>query len=89
MEVKILEESKERLKIEIIGEDHTLGNVLSKELWNDKSVKVSGYKVDHPLMGNPILLVESDKDAKKALFEAVERVKKRNQQLLELSKKLH
>ena len=89
MDIKILEETKERLKIEIIGEDHTLSNILRKELWNDKSVKVAGYRIEHPMVGSPILLVESDKDAKKALFDAVNRLRQKHKELLELVKKLH
>jgi len=47
MELKILEESKSSLKIRIEGEDHTLANVLRRELWSDSHIKVSGYNVDH------------------------------------------
>ena len=89
MDVKILEETKERLKIEIQGEDHTLANILRKELWNDKNIKIAGYHLEHPLIGNPVLIVESDKDPKKAVFEAIERLRKKNKEMLELVKKLN
>ena len=84
MELKILEESKSSLKIRIEGEDHTLANVLRRELWSDSHIKVSGYNVDHPLVGNPILIVETDgkEDPKKALLLAVERIKKKNSEFL-------
>jgi|TARA_Y100000034_G_C6893287_1_gene411373 DNA-directed RNA polymerase subunit L len=84
MEVKILEEEKGFIKIEIIGEDHTLANALRKELWNDSHVKVAGYNIDHPLVGNPVLIVETDgkEDPKKALNSAVDRLKKKNSELL-------
>lgn len=84
MEVKILEETKESIKIELQGEDHTLANVLRRELWNDSHVKIAGYNVDHPLIGNPILVVETDgkEDPKKALLAAVDRIKKKNADFL-------
>ncbi len=84
MEIKILEEEKSSIKIEIIGEDHTLANALRKELWNDFHIKIAGYNIDHPLTGNPILIVETDgkEDPKKALNSAVERLKKKNSELL-------
>ena len=88
MDVKVLEETKERIKAEIVGEDHTLCNALREELWSDKTVKVAGYHMEHPLLGNPVILVESEKDAKKALFDAVERLRKKNKEILELVKKL-
>ena len=88
MDVKILEETKERIKAEIVGEDYTLCNALREELWSDKTVKVAGYHMEHPLLGNPVILVESEKDVKKALFDAVERLRKKNKEILELVKKL-
>ena len=88
MDVKVLEETKERIKAEIVGEDHTLCNALREELWSDKTVKVAGYHMEHPLLGNPVILVEAEKDAKKALFDAVERLRKKNKEILELVKKL-
>ena len=78
MEIKVLEKEKGKIKIEVIGENHTLMNALRKELWNDKDTEVSGYKIEHSLVGNPILIVEHKKDPKKALLDAVERLKKKN-----------
>ena len=40
MEIKVLEKKKNKLKLEIIGENHTFCNSLRKELWNDKAFKV-------------------------------------------------
>ena len=88
MEIRILEETKERLKIEVQGEDHTFCNILKKELWNGKNVKIAGYQIAHPLIGNPVIIVESDKDPKKALLDAVERLQNKNKELLKLVKKL-
>jgi DNA-directed RNA polymerase subunit L len=84
MELKILEESKDFLKLEIIGEDHTLANALRKELWNDSHVKIAGYNIEHPLIGSPILMVDTDgkEDPKKALFGAADRLKKLNLEFL-------
>ena len=78
MKVKVLEEKKNRLTIEIKGEGHAFCNALKKELWNDSHVKVSAYKIAHPLVGVPTLVVETDgKEApKKALTEAAKRLGK-------------
>ena len=90
MEVKILSEGKDFIKIELIGETHTLANALRNELNNDSSVNVAGYTKDHPLVGNPVLLVKTDgkKDVKKILMGAVDRLKKKNFELLSLIKKI-
>ncbi|MBI2663389.1 DNA-directed RNA polymerase subunit L [Candidatus Woesearchaeota archaeon] len=78
MEIKVLENNKEKISIEVVEEDHTLMNALRKELWNDKDTEVAGYKIEHSLISNPVLIVEHKKDAKKALLDAVERLKKKN-----------
>src|SRR3989344_1668234 len=38
MELKVLEHSKNKLKIEMKGEDHTFCNALKEELWIDKVI---------------------------------------------------
>ena len=77
MELKIIEENKNKLIIEVIGETHAFCNALKKELWNDKHVKASGYTIEHPLVANPKLIVETDgKDPKKTLIAAAGRLKK-------------
>ena len=89
MELKILEDSKPILKFEIIGEDHTLCNALRKELWNDEDLKAAGYKVEHNLIGEPIFIIETNKeDPKKALLKAVERLELRNKDIRSTLKKV-
>ncbi|MEK6974478.1 MAG: DNA-directed RNA polymerase subunit L [Nanoarchaeota archaeon] len=84
MELKVLEQTKERLKIELIGEDNTLSNALRKELWLDPHIKIAGYNIEHSLVSNPILVIETDgsENPKKALLSAIENIRKRNKDLL-------
>ena len=89
MEVNILEKDKKFLKFEIKGEDHTLANALRKELWRDDDVKAAGYNIEHPLISSPVIVVETGKqEPEKALFAAVERLKKKNSELLKEVKSL-
>ena len=89
MEIKVLESDKKRLKFELIGKTHTIANVLSKELWNDKDVAVAGYTVEHPEISNAIMIVETNKGSpKKALASALSRLSKKNKEFLALVKKL-
>jgi DNA-directed RNA polymerase subunit L len=77
MEIKVLEEKKNKLVVSIKGETHTLCNALVKELWNDKHVKAAGYKIDHPLVGIPNLMVETDgADPRKTINSAADRLVK-------------
>lgn len=89
MELKVVEKSKKKLVFDLVGADHTFSNALKKELWNDKSIKVSAYNVEHPLIGIPRFIVETDdKDPEKALLDAVKRLQKKNEQFLEGAKKI-
>ena len=90
MEIKILNEDKNRIEFEIIGEDHTLCNVVRNELWNQDNVAVSAYNIKHPLVSNPIMLVETNKgDPKTAISNTVSSLKKQIKELKDIfSKKL-
>ena len=89
MEINILEDKKKRLVFELKGEGHTLCNVLREELWNDKSVTVSAYNISHPLVGIPTFIIEtSSKSPKKALKDAISRLKKKNSTLVKKVKTL-
>ena len=74
---------------ELAGADHTFCNALKKELWNDSTVRAAAYKVDHPLIGVPRFIVETNgqKDAKAVLKAAAARLKKHNKEFLTLFKK--
>jgi DNA-directed RNA polymerase subunit L len=78
MKLKILEDKKKKMVLEIKGETHTFCNALKKELWNDKHVKAAGYTISHPVIGIPKIVVETDgvEKPKKALIEAAKRLDK-------------
>ncbi|MBS3097981.1 DNA-directed RNA polymerase subunit L [Candidatus Woesearchaeota archaeon] len=77
MEIKVIEDKKNRIIIEFGDRDHTFCNVLKNELVNDSHVKIAGYNVKHPLVGKPQIIVETDgADPRRALTDAAERLKK-------------
>ena len=80
MEIKILDNKKNRFMFELTGADHTLCNALKEELWNDKHVKVATYRVRHPQISSPHVIVETDGEEtpKNALIIAVDRLHKAN-----------
>lgn len=88
MEVKILERDKHRIKFEIVGDQHTLSNLLSKEFWNEKDTEISGYRVEHPLVTNAVITLETDKkDPVKVMEDTVSRLKKMNKEFISKFKK--
>ena len=77
MEVKIIEDAGSKIVFEIEGATHTLCNSLKQELWNDDTVAVAGYNINHPLVGKPKFVLETKKgDAKKAVEAAIKRLEK-------------
>ena len=90
MEIRFIEKDASRIKFEIQGEGHTLSNALRDELWKDKLVEVAGYSIEHPLVSSPIFTLQTNnkESARKALINAIDRLKKRNKEFLDnLSKK--
>ena len=81
MEIKILDDKKNKLMLEVKGTDHTLCNALKTELWNDKHVKIATYSIRHPQISMPQLIVETDGEVspKNALINVVQRLHKTNE----------
>jgi len=78
MEFKVLEESKNKLVFELSGETHTFCNALKKELQEQKGVKTVTYRIDHPLVGVPRFLLETDgTEPRKILKSALSSLKKK------------
>lgn len=72
MKVEVLEDEKEKLKIEI-HDNTTLVSLVNENLWQQKGIESAAFKVDHPYLSKPVLLIKS-KNSKKALLDAIEQV---------------
>ena len=76
MEVKIIEEKKNRLVFEL-DTTHGFCNMLKEKLLEDNHVKIATYRVEHPLVNIPTILVETDGDesTKNAVLNAVKKLR--------------
>ena len=85
MEAKILEDKKHRLVFELKGAGHGFCNALKKELWNDDAVTLASYAIDHPLVGVPKFVIETntEREPKAALKKTLERLRKQAEQFRE------
>ncbi len=72
MDVNVKKSGKDTLNVEIVGDSHTLSNLLRDELWNDSAVTFAAYEKKHPYLGNPMLVVKG-KDPMKSLKGAIKR----------------
>lgn len=85
MEVKVLSKSKNELKVEIIGEDHTFCNLLQNVLLEDKNVEIAGYDQPHPLIRSSIVLLRTKREAspEKVLLNALASIQELNNEFNE------
>ena len=76
MEIKKIEDSKNKLVVEIDGVSHGFCNMLKEKLLEDSHVKNATYRVEHPLVNIPKFMLETDgADPKKTLMGAVSKLK--------------
>lgn len=59
MEVNVIRENRTELEVEIVGEGHTLCDALRSVLSADENVLIASYKIEHPLLSNPILYIKT------------------------------
>ncbi len=85
MELDVKEKTKNRIVMDVKGGGHTFCNILKKELWKDDRVKNTAYNVDHPLVGNPELVVQVKRgnEVTDSLVDAVDRIHDMNEEFLE------
>lgn len=82
MELKVVSKSKNELRLEIIGEDHTFCNLLQNVLLEDKNVELAGYDQPHPLIRASILYLKTRRDVspEKTLLTALGNMKDLNKE---------
>ena len=84
MEIKLLEEGKDKLRLEV--NDLTFVNILNENIWKQKGMDYSAYDVKHPYTSKPILVVRSS-NPKKSVIDAADRIIEDVKELRRLVKK--
>lgn len=83
MELHVVENTKNKLIFDVKGADHTICNPIKQELYEDDNVKISTYRVEHPLVSDPQMIVETSGSAspKSVISKAISRLKKTNEKI--------
>ncbi|MFZ2071939.1 MAG: RpoL/Rpb11 RNA polymerase subunit family protein [Halobacteriota archaeon] len=69
--VKILARNDKEVRMEIVGEDHTLLAPLTLRLLENRKVDIASYNIKHMLVSNPVLYVKmKEGDALAAVVSA-------------------
>lgn len=79
-----MKSNDEEIQLEVKGEGHSFCNALQNFLLKDPAIEFSGYRISHPLVGEPILNIrtkgkkrpeQSAMDAATALQKELEEIK--------------
>ena len=87
MELELIKKENGSMQIKIVGENHTLCNLLRAQLNQDESVASAAYNIEHPLTESPKFYVQTKKgkSPKRALSDAADEIV---EQLEDLRKQL-
>ncbi|MFH1978300.1 MAG: DNA-directed RNA polymerase subunit L [Candidatus Aenigmatarchaeota archaeon] len=72
MKLKVIENKKDKMKLEVLGESHTLLNVLREKAW-EKGAQQASYMIEHPYLSVPKIIVIGA-NPKKVLVTAAQSV---------------
>lgn len=72
MAIKVLEKKKDKFKIEVTGEGHTLLNILREKAWKT-GARQSAYMIKHPYLSQPEIIIRA-KNPGKVLSDAAQLV---------------
>ncbi|TDA31411.1 MAG: DNA-directed RNA polymerase subunit L [Hadesarchaea archaeon] len=84
MKLEGIEKEGRTLRFKVVGEDHTLCNLLRKEMYEDENVEAAAYRIEHPLLSQPefYLRVKRGKP-EEALLKALKRLEGKLEKLEE------
>lgn len=88
MEIEAEKKANE-LKIQVVGEGHSLLNLLQKTVLEDDIVEIAGYDVPHPLIDHAILYVRTkeQQNPESVVEEAIKKVRGQSKEFKKSFKK--
>lgn len=82
MKIEEVQREGRALRFRVVGEDHTLCNLLRKVMYEDENVEAAAYRIEHPLLSSPEFYVRVKKGKpEEALLRALERLGKKMEEL--------
>jgi DNA-directed RNA polymerase subunit L len=58
--IKVLKLDDKTIEFELVGEDHTMANLIAKYAVRKPYVKYAAYNIPHPLVSNPVIVITTD-----------------------------
>ena len=72
MELTVTQKGKEKLRVEVRGETHTMLNLIRENAWK-AGAKQAAYIIQHPYISQPEIIIRS-KNPQKTLKDAAQMV---------------
>ncbi len=90
MELELITKDKNTLEFYLLGERHTLPNLLKNRIENESGLEFDSYTLDHPMADKARFIVKTSgsKSPVKAIEGACEKIEKDLKQFSEKMKKL-
>jgi DNA-directed RNA polymerase subunit L len=77
MEIEIIKNEKDYLELTLKGEEYGIANMLKELLLDDEKVEFAAYRMDHPVIASPVLVIRTKEGTPlAALKSAVKKLKK-------------
>jgi len=87
MEIEVIKNEKDYLEIAIKGEEYSLVNMLKELLLEDSKVEFAAFRMDHPQIANPVLMVRTSESTPLAVLKyAIKKMKKQAEEFKEALK---
>jgi DNA-directed RNA polymerase subunit L len=74
LQLELVEKGEGSRLVRIIGEDHTLCNLLRHELQEDDNVLAASYSTRHPITDHPMIFVKAEKSPERVMADVAERI---------------
>jgi DNA-directed RNA polymerase subunit L len=75
MKIEEVQREGRALRFRVVGEDHTMCNLLRKALYEDENVEAAAYRIEHPQLSNPEFYVRVKRGKpEEALVKALKRL---------------
>ncbi len=77
MEIEVIKNEKEYMEINLKGEEYGMANMLKELLLEDENVEFAAYRLDHPVVASPVLVIRTSSGTPlAALKSAVKKLRK-------------
>ncbi len=75
-DIKVLKHEGNSLEVELVGEDHTLANLIVKYAIRMPNVTYASYTISHPLVSNPVVVISvaEGNDPLEVLHEVLKKI---------------